>query len=156
MKRISGKLPERPGIAWRSERGESLLILRDLKSAFERVTVFRRKRFRSLRGGLNAFGRPKSNSNSLNLSRPPKEKPGKKFFSSIPSHLMRSVLFVRISDQRHPATWRITFPIRSPILSSRSLNTISINGLSSQKLVLPSPHLCFLPANLPNSYNPVG
>jgi hypothetical protein len=34
--------------------------------------------------------------------------------------------------------------------------TIRINRLSSQKLILPSPHLRFLPTNRPNSYNPVG
>jgi hypothetical protein len=95
-KKISGKPLERPGIARQSERGESLSILRDPKSAFERATVFRSQRFRSLRGGLNAFGRPKSNSNSLTLSRPPQEKSGTKFFSSMPSHIMGSILFVRI------------------------------------------------------------
>jgi hypothetical protein len=42
-------------------------------------------------------------------------------------------------DQRHPSTSRITFPIRYPVLSSRSFKTININGLSSEKLILPSP-----------------
>jgi hypothetical protein len=45
---------------------------------------------------------------------------------------------------------------RMTVRSSRSLKTIGINGLSSQKLILPSPPLHFLPANLPNSSNPVG
>jgi hypothetical protein len=51
---------------------------------------------------------------------------------------------------------RISFPIREPVLSSRSLKTIRIMGLSSQKLILPSPHLRFLPANFATSYDPVG
>jgi hypothetical protein len=68
---------------------------------------------------------------------------------------VQSYLF-EYPDQRHPSTSRITFPIRSPPLSSRSLKTIGINGLSSQQLIFPSPRLRFLPANLPHSYNPVG
>ena len=38
-------------------------------------------------------------------------------------------------DRRHPLTSRITFPMRSELLSSRSLKTININGLFSQKLI---------------------
>jgi hypothetical protein len=64
--------------------------------------------------------------------------------------------FFEYRDQRHPSTSRITLPIRSPVLSSRSLKTITINGLSSQKLILPSLHLCFLPANFPSSHDPIG
>jgi hypothetical protein len=41
-------------------------------------------------------------------------------------------------DQLPPSTARITFPIRSPGLSSPSPKKVCLNGLSSQKLILPS------------------
>jgi hypothetical protein len=90
---------------------------------------------------LNAFGRPTTNPNSVNLSRPPREKFANNFFISIPSHIMRSILFVRISWSTTSLDLAGRFSDPLPILSSRSLKTISINGPSSQKLILPSPHL---------------
>jgi hypothetical protein len=78
--------------------------------------------------------------------------------SSVQSRLILCVRydFSEYPDQRHPSTSPITFPIQYRVLSSRSIKMIGIGGLSSQKLILSSPHLGFLLANFHDSYNPVG
>jgi hypothetical protein len=52
--------------------------------------------------------------------------------------------FFEYRDQQHPSAAPITFPI-----------TFCMNGLSAQKLILPSPHLSLQLANFAHSYNVV-
>jgi hypothetical protein len=100
---------------------------------------------------LNAFGRAKGGSRSLNSSRLHGEKSLDKFVSSFTGHF--------VGSGRPRKIWADTG--RGPLSSQsahflqRLLERIGMDGLSSQKLMLPSTHFGFLVATLRNCDNPI-